>query len=123
MHLIHDHNTGPAEEISFSDFLKVDIRIGEIIEVSPFPEARNPAYKLRVDFGEGVGIKKTSAQITQNYGPEELMGKKIAAVVNFPPKQIGKMISEVLLLGFSDTDQNVVLFELDKQVPNGSRLH
>ncbi|MCO4795596.1 MAG: tRNA-binding protein [Bacteriovoracaceae bacterium] len=123
MHLNHDSKEGPADQITFSDFLKVDIRIGEVVEVLPFPEARKPAFKLKIDFGEGVGIKKTSAQITQNYNMEELMGKKLAAVVNFPPRQIGKFMSEVLVLGFSDDDQNVVLFNLDKDVPNGARLH
>lgn len=109
--------------IKFDDFLKVDIRAGTIIEAEEFPEARNPAYKLKIDFGDKIGIKKTSAQITQNYTPSELIGKQIAAVVNFPPKQIGPFMSEVLTLGFTDENDNVVLIEPKSPVPNGKRLH
>jgi tRNA-binding protein len=123
MHLEFDPNQPPAEEIVFDQFLKPDMRIGEIIEVNDFPEARKSSYKLRVDFGEGVGVKKTSAQITHHYTKEQLLKKKVLAVVNFPPRQIGKFMSEVLVMGFSDTDNNIVLFNLDKEVPLGARLH
>lgn len=110
-------------EISYDDFLKVDIRIGTVVDVEPFPEARKPAYKLKIDFGNEIGIKKSSAQITALYSIEELKGRKVAAVVNFPPRQIGPFMSEVLTLGFSDADGNVVLAGIDHDAPNGSRLH
>ncbi len=122
MHLAHDPAALPADTIGFDDFLKVDIRIGTIIEADPYPEARKPSLKLRIDFGAGVGVKKSSAQIALLYDPEQLIGRQIAAVVNFPPRQIGKMISEVLTLGFADESGNVVLFAPDIRVPNGSRL-
>ncbi len=109
--------------ITFDDFMKVDIRIGTVVEVSEFPEARKPAYKLKIDFGDDIGIRKTSAQITVLYTPEDLMGRKVAAVVNFPPRQIGPFMSEVLTLGFADEDGNVVLVGIDKDAPDGSRLH
>jgi len=109
--------------ITFDDFMKVDIRIGTVIEVSDFPEARKPAYKLKIDFGDEIGIRKTSAQITVLYTPEDLMGRKVAAVVNFPPRQIGPFMSEVLTLGFADENGNVVLAGIDKDAPDGSRLH
>jgi tRNA-binding protein len=109
--------------ISFDDFLKVDIRSGTIIKAEPFPEARNPAYKLWIDFGDDIGTKKTSAQITQNYTPESLIGKQIMAVVNFPPKQIGPFMSEVLTLGFEDENGHIVLAQPDTAVQNGKRLH
>lgn len=109
--------------ITFDDFMKVDIRIGTVIEVSAFPEARKPAYKLKIDFGDGIGIKKSSAQITVHYTREDLMGRKVAAVVNFPPRQIGPFMSEVLTLGFSDNNGDVVLVSIDKDAPDGSRLH
>ena len=109
--------------ITFDDFMKVDIRIGTVIEVLDFPEARKPAYKLKIDFGDEIGIKKTSAQITVLYTPEDLMGRKVAAVVNFPPRQIGPFMSEVLTLGFADEDGNVVLVGIDKDAPDGARLH
>jgi len=110
-------------EITIDDFLKVDIRVGKIIEVKEFPEARKPAWKLKIDFGEKIGIKKTSAQIVANYSADDLIGKQIMAVVNFPPRQIGPFMSEVLTLGFTDEDNNVVLASIDKHVPVGGRLH
>lgn len=109
--------------ITFDDFMKVDIRIGTVIEVLDFPEARKPAYKLKIDFGEELGIKKTSAQITALYTHEDLLGRKVAAVVNFPPRQIGPFMSEVLTLGFADKDGNVVLIGIDKDAPDGARMH
>ena len=109
--------------ISFDDFLKVDIRVGTILAVDPFPEARRPAYKLRVDFGPEIGEKKTSAQITRHYQPDQLVGRQVAAVVNFPPKQIGKFMSEVLVVGFPDAEGEVVLVGVDHSVPNGGRLY
>ena len=108
--------------IDYSDFMKVDIRVGKIIEANDFPEARNPAYKLIVDFGPEIGTKKTSAQITQNYKKDSLIGKQVAAVVNFPPKQIGPFMSEILVLGFPDDDKNVTLISPDKDVPLGGKL-
>lgn len=109
--------------ITFDDFHKVDIRVGTIIDVQPYPEARRPAFKLFIDFGDEIGQKKTSAQVTQNYSPEELVGRQVAAVVNFPPKQIGKFMSEVLVLGFPDADGQVTLIAPDKKVPNGGKLY
>ncbi len=109
--------------ISFDDFLKIDIRVGTVIDVQKFPEARIPAYKLQIDFGNDIGIKKTSAQITDNYAPEDLKGKQIAAVINFEPKQIGKFMSEVLVLGFPDENGKVTLIEPDQPISNGVRLY
>ncbi|MEP3892142.1 MAG: tRNA-binding protein [Hellea sp.] len=109
-------------ETNFETFLKVDIRTGTIIEAVEFPEARKPAYKLKIDFGEDIGIKKSSAQITDLYQPEDLVGKQVAAVVNFPKRQIGPFMSEVLTLGFHNADNHVVLFSPDTETPNGSRL-
>lgn len=114
---------GLAETIGFEDFLKVDIRVGTVVDVQPFPEARKPAYKLWIDFGEAIGVRKTSAQITQNYTPETLTGRQVAAVVNFPRKQVGPFMSEVLTLGFPDAEGNVMLVHPTRPVPNGGRLH
>lgn len=109
-------------EISFEDFLKVDVRAGRIVDAEPYPEARVPAIKLYLDFGPEIGSKKSSAQLTAHYTPEELIGRKVAAVVNFPPRQIGKFMSEVLVLGFPDENGAVVLIVPDKDVPIGARL-
>jgi tRNA-binding protein len=122
MHLTHDPAAPPADRISFDDFLAVDIRIGTILSAEPYPEARKPAYKLLIDFGPGIGHKKSSAQITENHALEALPGRQVAAVVNFPPRQIGKFLSEVLTLGFADASGAVMLFAPDRPVPNGSRL-
>jgi tRNA-binding protein len=108
--------------IDYAQFAAVDIRVGIIVGVEEFPEARKPALKLRIDFGSEIGIKKSSAQITRHYAAADLMGRQVAAVVNFAPRQIGKFMSEVLTLGFPDADGEVVLFEPDISVPNGARL-
>ncbi len=122
MHLVHDHAAPPADTIGFDDFLKVDIRAGRVIRAEPFPEARKPSLKLTIDFGEGVGVKRSSAQIAELYVPEALEGRMVAAVVNFPPRQIGKFMSEVLTLGFPNAQGRVVLFAPDEAVPLGARL-
>jgi tRNA-binding protein len=111
-----------SELIEFSDFEKVNIRVGRIVDAQDFPEARKPAFKLWVDFGPEIGVKKTSAQVTQNYSKEELIGRMVAGVVNFPPRQIGKYMSEFLVLGFPDEDGNVTLIRPDKDVPIGGKL-
>ena len=110
------------ETITFNDFQKIEIRVGTIVDVQEFPEARRPAYKLWVDFGQEFGIRKTSAQVTKNYTKKNLMRRQVAAVMNFPSKQIGKFMSEILVLGFPDNSGEVVLISLDKTVPNGGRL-
>lgn len=116
-----------SNEISFDDFMQVDIRVGTIIEVQDFPEARKPAYKLVIDFGDEIGTKKSSAQITVRYSKADLMGKQIMAVVNFPPRQIGPFMSEVLTLGVADDNGDVALVTPDQMaaapIPKGSRLH
>ena len=122
MHLEHDPAAPAADPIGFDDFLKVDIRIGTIVSAEAYPEARKPSVKLAIDFGEGIGVKRSSAQIAALYAPEELIGRQVAAVVNFPPRQIGKMMSEVLTVGFPDAEGRVVLFAPDQPVPNGARL-
>jgi tRNA-binding protein len=109
--------------ISYEDFLKVDIRVGKIINVEEFPTARKPALKLFIDFGPEIGTKKTSAQITHLYSKENLVGRQILAVVNFPPKQVGSFMSEVLVLGFSNESNAIVLARPDQEVPNGQKLH
>ncbi len=122
MHMSHESDAPAAPAIDFDQFLAVDIRVGTILEAEPFPEARKPAFKLKIDFGPGLGIKRSSAQITEHYTLETLVGRQVAAVVNFPPRQIGKFMSEVLTLGFPDENGKVVLFAPDLTVPNGGRL-
>ncbi len=112
----------PAAEITFDDFLKVDIRLGEIVSAEVFPEARKPAYKLVIDFGPTIGRKKSSAQITVHYLPEQLVSRKVLAVVNFPPRQIGPFMSEVLTLGFADANGDIVLASADDGAPLGARM-
>ncbi|MEM7300755.1 MAG: tRNA-binding protein [Pseudomonadota bacterium] len=111
-----------TETITFDDFLKVDIRAGTVLEAEVFPEARKPAYKLKIDFGPDVGVKKSSAQITVHYTPEELIGRQVMAVVNFPPRQIGPFMSEVLTLGYADKNGDIVLAAISSPVPDGERL-
>jgi len=113
---------GAAVAIAFEDFLKVDIRLGTVVRAEPFPEARRPAIKLWIDFGPEIGERKTSAQLTHYYTPETLVGRQVAGVVNFPAKQIGKFMSEALVLGFPDKNGEVVLLAPERKAPNGGRL-
>ena len=108
---------------SFDDFMKIDIRLGTVVAVDDFPEARKPAWKLVIDFGDEIGTKKSSAQITEHYGKDDLIGRQVMAVVNFPPRQIGPFMSEVLTLGVADQEGHVVLITPDKPAPNGARMH
>jgi len=111
-----------TEQISFADFERVDIRVGTVIDAQPFPEARKPAIKLMIDFGAEIGVKRSSAQLTVHYRPDRLIGRQVCAVVNFPPRQIGKFMSEVLTLGLPDEDGAVVLIRPDLGIPDGGRL-
>ena len=111
-----------AEQIAYADFERVDIRVGTVIDAQPFPEARKPAIKLTIDFGPEIGVKKSSAQLTVHYKPDRLIGRQVCAVVNFPPRQIGPFISEVLTLGMPDDEGAVVLIKPDFKVPDGGRL-
>lgn len=122
MHMSHDAGAPAAETIAFEQFLAVDVRVGTIVAALPFPEARKPAYILEIDFGPAIGRKRSSAQITEHYTLDELPGRQVAAVVNFRPRQIGPMRSEVLTLGFPDADGKVVLVQPSAPVPNGGRL-
>lgn len=122
MHMSFKPDAPAAPEIAFDDFLKVDIRIGTIVKAEAFPEARKPAYKLQIDFGPAVGIKKSSAQITTHYSLEELVGSRVMGVVNFPPRQIGPVRSEVLVLGFADDNDQICLCRVDGDVPDGARM-
>ena len=119
--MAEDHGA-PSPPISFDDFAAVDIRVGTILKAEPFPQARKPAFRLLIDFGPTLGVKKSSAQITVHYAPQDLVGRQVAAVVNFPPRQIGPFMSEVLTLGFPDQDGAVVLIGPSQSVPNGGRL-
>ena len=121
-HVLHDADEPPEPTIGFGDWLKADVRVGTIVEALPFPEARKPSYKLVIDFGGVIGRRKSSAQITRHYGLEALVGRQVIAVVNFPPRQIGKFMSEVLTLGVPDADGEVVLLHPSQAVPNGGRL-
>jgi tRNA-binding protein len=125
---LHGHHR-PAERtvpmpepITFGDFERVDVRVGTIVDAQPFPEARKPAYKLTIDFGDAIGLKRSSVQITVHYKPDQLIGRQVCAVLNFPPRQIGPFISEVLTLGMPDEDGAVVLIRPDLKVPNGGRM-
>ncbi len=122
MHVIHDPAAPAAEPIAFSDFLKVDVRAGTIREALAFPEARHPSYILLIDFGPTIGVRKSTAQITERYTLDDLPGRRVMAVVNFPPRQVGPVRSEVLVLGFPDAGDAVVLAQIGNDVPDGARL-
>ena len=122
MHVHHESAAAPAETIAFDDFLKLDIRVGTIVAAEEFPEARKPAFKLRIDFGAPIGVKRSRAQITERHRLDDLVGTQVLAVVNFPPRQIGPFMSEVLTLGVPDERGHVVLLRPDGQVPDGGRL-
>ena len=122
MHVTHDPAAAASPTIDFNSFLAVDIRVGTIVDAKPFPEARKPAWRLWIDFGPAIGVRKSSAQITKHYTPQGVIGRQVAAVVNFPPRQIGKFMSEVLVLGFPDGDDSVVMIGPDQKVPNGGKL-
>jgi tRNA-binding protein len=122
MHKLHNRDTPPAPQIAFDDFLKVDVRVGTIVAAEQFPQARKPAYKLSIDFGPAIGVKRSSAQITKHYALDELVGRQVMALVNSPPRQIGPFMSEVLTLGVPDEDGEVVLLSPTHGVPDGGRL-
>ena len=122
MHLTDEPASPPAPQTDFETFRKIDIRVGTVLEAAPLEGARKPALRLVIDFGPGVGVKKSSAQVTVHYTPQTLIGKQVAAVVNFPPRQIGKFMSEVLTLGFPDAEGDIVMFSPDRPIPNGARL-
>ena len=122
MHIIHDPLAPALPTVSFADFLKLDIRIGTICTVEPLIEARNPAFRLLIDFGQTIGLKKSVAQIMQNYSIDNLPGRSVLAVINFPPRQIGPARSEVLVLGFADANGNIILAAPEQRVPDGARL-
>jgi tRNA-binding protein len=122
MHVTHDSAAAAAPTIDFDTFLRVDIRVGTIVDAQPFPQARKPAWKLWIDFGPVIGVRKSSAQITENHPLETLVGQQVAAVVNFPPRQIGPVVSEVLTLGFPDAGGKVMLVQPSRPVPNGGRM-
>jgi tRNA-binding protein len=122
MHLDHDPQEAAGEEIAFADFLRVDVRVGTIIAAEVYEGARKPSLKLRIDFGPGIGERRSVGQVAALYTPAELIGRQVAAVVNFAPRQIGKALSEALTVGFADEEGRVVLFSPDKKVPDGSRL-
>jgi tRNA-binding protein len=122
VHLDHDPAAAAEDEIAFADFLRVDIRVGTIVAAEVYEGARKPSCKLRIDFGPGIGERRSVGQVADLYAPDDLVGRQVAAVVNFPPRQIGKALSEALTLGFADEEGRVVLFSPDLAVPNGSRL-
>lgn len=121
-HVVPDARAPAADQIAFDDWRAVEIRVGTIVAAEPFPQARKPALRLRIDFGPAIGVKRSSAQITEHYTPDTLVGRQVAAVVNFAPRQIGPFLSEVLMLGFPDADGRVVLVAPDHPVPNGGKL-
>jgi len=122
MHMDFSPNAPRCPEIGFDDFLKVDIRIGTILTVDDFPKARKPSYQMTIDFGPVIGVKKSSAQITHHYSKSDLTGRQVAAVINFPPRQIANFFSEVLTLGFADDNGHIVLIDVGQPIPNGSRM-